>query len=159
MIFICVGSREYQFNRLLIKVDELVAAGEIEEEVFAQIGQSTYLPKNYKFERFMAVEKFKEHQKNADIVISHGGTGALIGALKLEKQIIAVPRLAKHGEHLDDHQTEVAGILSDEGYLKYTEDINNLISDINSIKKNKIHKKYDKPTYVLSIIENFLSNN
>ena len=32
MIFVCVGSRDYQFNRLLEKIDQLVGAGEITDE-------------------------------------------------------------------------------------------------------------------------------
>lgn len=156
MIFICVGSREYQFNRLLKKIDELVEIGDIKDDVFAQIGQSTYSPKNYKFQRFMAVEEFKDYQKNADIVISHGGTGALIGALKLEKQIIAVPRLAKYGEHIDDHQTEVSNFLAAEGYLYYVENVENLLEGIEKTKKSPIKKVYNKPSKVINIIEEFL---
>lgn len=38
MIFITLGSQKFQFNRLLKAVDELVAAGKIKDEVFAQIG-------------------------------------------------------------------------------------------------------------------------
>src|SRR5690554_3905974 len=100
------------------KLDELIEQGSITETVFAQIGQSSYIPKFYDYERFMDVEKFKEYQRKADLIISHGGTGALIGALKLGKQVIAVPRLAKYGEHTDDHQTQVAGVLAEEGYLR-----------------------------------------
>ena len=59
MIFVCVGSREYQFDRLIRKLDELIEQGSITETVFAQIGQSSYIPKFYDYERFMDVEKFK----------------------------------------------------------------------------------------------------
>ena len=57
MIFITLGSQKFQFNRLLKAVDELVAAGKIKDEVFAQIGYSDYKPMsmakqdNYKKER------------------------------------------------------------------------------------------------------------
>jgi len=42
-----------------------------------------------------------------DTVITHGGTGAIIGAVKKGKKVIAVPRLAKFGEHVDDHQLQL----------------------------------------------------
>ena len=45
MIFITLGSQKFQFNRLLKAVDELVAAGKIKDEVFAQIGYSDYKPR------------------------------------------------------------------------------------------------------------------
>ena len=46
-------------------------------------------------------------QSLADIVITHGGTGAIIGAVKKGKKVIAVPRMAKYGEHVDDHQFQL----------------------------------------------------
>lgn len=159
LIFICVGSREYQFDRLIRKIDELVEAKEIQDEILAQIGQSKYEPKNFKYKRFMSVAEFKEYQNNADLIISHGGTGALIGALKLHKQVIAVPRLAKFQEHTDDHQTQVAGVLAKEGYLKMVINIDEIAEEINNIKKNPITKIYNRPSNVFNIICNFIENN
>ena len=156
MIFVCVGSREYQFDRLIRKLDELIEQGSITETVFAQIGQSSYIPKFYDYERFMDVEKFKEYQRKADLIISHGGTGALIGALKLGKQVIAVPRLAKYGEHTDDHQTQVAGVLAEEGHLRCVLDMERLGEIIHLSRVSPIEKRYDKPSRILNIINDFL---
>ena len=41
------------------------------------------------------------------MVITHGGTGVIIGAVKQGKKVIAVPRLASYGEHVDDHQVQL----------------------------------------------------
>lgn len=109
MIFITLGSQKFQFNRLLKAVDELVAAGKIKDEVFAQIGYSDYKPMNYKYEQFLDREKFSQVMDKAEIVITHGGTGAIIGAVKKGKKVIAVPRLAKYGEHVDNHQLQLVG--------------------------------------------------
>ena len=106
MIFVTVGSQKFQFNRLLIAIDELVEKGKI-EEVFAQIGYSDYEPKNYKFEKFIDRDKFSEMQDKSNIVITHAGTGAIVGALKKGKKVIAVPRLSRYGEHVDDHQLQI----------------------------------------------------
>ena len=40
-------------------------------------------------------EKFSQIMDKAEIVITHGGTGAIIGAVKKGKKVIAVPRLAR----------------------------------------------------------------
>ena len=156
MIFVCVGSREYQFDRLLIELDNLVEQYEIQDDIFAQIGQSTYEPKNYNYKRFVNVDEFNLYQTKADIIISHGGTGALIGALKKRKQVLAVPRLEKYGEHIDDHQLQVAAVLEEEGYLKVVTDIKNLIEGINFLKNNPIKKIYSENTDVLNIINDFI---
>ena len=44
MIFVTLGSQKFQFDRLLRKIDELIDIGVITDEVFAQIGASTYIP-------------------------------------------------------------------------------------------------------------------
>lgn len=107
MIFITLGSQKFQFDRLLKKVDELIASGIIKEQVIAQIGASTYLPKKYEYTKFMDRDKFAETMDACSVVITHGGTGVIIGAVKKGKKVIAVPRLAKYGEHVDDHQLQL----------------------------------------------------
>ena len=104
MIFITLGSQKFQFNRLLKAIDKLIEQGKIKEEVFAQIGYSDYQPINYNYKQFLDRDEFASMEGRADIVITHGGTGAIIGAVKKGKKVIAVPRLAKYGEHVDDHQ-------------------------------------------------------
>ena len=107
MIFVTVGSQKFQFNRLLEAVDKLVEKQTIKDEVFAQIGYCSYNPQNYAFKPFLNRDEFAELTSRADIVITHGGTGAIIGAVKKGKKVIAVPRLAKYGEHVDDHQLQL----------------------------------------------------
>ena len=38
MIFVAVGTQKFPFNRLLKGIDDLMDQGQLEEEVFAQIG-------------------------------------------------------------------------------------------------------------------------
>lgn len=159
MIFVCVGSREYPFDRLLKEIDLLIENRVVTDEIFAQIGQSNYIPKNYKFERFIDSEKFSSLQNEADVIISHGGTGALIGALKKGKNVIAVPRLAKYGEHIDDHQTQVSSVLANKGYLIQVTDINKLGDSILAIKEKSLSSKYDRESNVLDIIRKFIQKN
>ena len=153
MIFVCVGSRDYQFNRLLQALDELVEAGRITDEIVAQTGSSEYEPKHYTWYRYLDQDVFRDYQQKADLIISHGGTGALIGALKLGKQVIAVPRLAQYGEHIDDHQTQVCGALTAEGYLRQVLDMKKLGTVLEQCRQDPIVKKYDKPSNVLPLIQ------
>lgn len=107
MIFITVGSQKFQFDRLLRAVDELLASGNISEPVFAQIGYSQYQPCHYRYEKFLDQQKFAECMDRADVIITHGGSGAIMKAVKKGKKVIAVPRLARYGEHVDDHQLQL----------------------------------------------------
>lgn len=107
MIFVTLGSQKFQFDRLLREIDRLVEAGEITDEILAQIGASEYEPKHFQFVRFMDRDDFAKTMEKCTTVITHGGTGVIIGAVKKGKKVIAVPRLAKFGEHVDDHQLQL----------------------------------------------------
>ena len=107
MIFITTGSRSFQFNRLLEAVDKAIENGSITDEVFAQIGSSNYLIRNYKYKEFLNRGEFNEIMKNCDIVLTHGGTGVIVNAVKMGKRVVAVPRLAKYLEAVDDHQLQL----------------------------------------------------
>lgn len=126
MIFVTVGSQKFQFNRLLKEIDKLIEKGIINEGVFAQIGVSDYAPQHYAYKAFLDKEEFAAWQDKCDIVITHGGTGAIIGAIKKEKKVIAVPRLAKYGEHVDDHQLQLLGQFEGMGIIDVCYDINRL---------------------------------
>ncbi len=158
MIFVCTGTQIFQFDRLTKKLDELVADGTIQDRIFAQIGAADYLPKSYEYKKFINKDEFEEYQKQADVIISHGGTGALIGASKLGKNIIAVPRLARFNEHVDDHQLQVVSVLEREGYLRAVYDIDDLGRVIQDALKMPITKVYNRESNVISIIENYIDS-
>ena len=158
MIFVCTGTQVYQFDRLTKKLDELVATGEITEQIFAQIGAAEYLPKNYEYKKFIDKDEFSRYQQQADLVISHGGTGALIGASKLGKNIIAVPRLAKFGEHVDDHQLQIVSVLEKEGYVRAVYDMEQLGDTIKDALENPIKKIYNRESRVISIITDYIES-
>lgn len=107
MIFVTLGSQKFQFDRLLQEIDRLIEDGVITQPVFAQTGHSTYIPRHYETQAFMDRDAFAEKMQLSDTVITHAGTGAIIGAVKKGKKTIAVPRLAKYGEHVDDHQLQI----------------------------------------------------
>ena len=159
MIFVCTGTQVYQFNRLLKELDRLVAEGKVTDEIFAQIGASDYKPQNYAYKEFLSSDEFKEYQDRASLIISHGGTGALIGASKKGKNIIAVPRLGKYGEHTDDHQLQVVNVLEKEGYVRAVYEIDRLGEIIEHAIKEPIRKIYDRESHVMEIIENYIEMN
>ena len=151
MIFVTLGSQKFQFNRLLKAVDEL----DTEEEIFAQIGYSDYKPQHYKYKEFLDREEFAAWEEKADIVITHGGTGAIIGAVKKGKKVIAVPRLAKYGEHVDDHQTQL---------IKQFKDLNLIYACVDGdlqkaleVVKNTTYNEYKSNTdKIIKSLEEFI---
>lgn len=117
MILVTVGSRNYPFDRLFKKLDELYEDGTLTEEMFAQTGTSTYVPKYYAHKDFISQEEFLEKIQEADIVVSHGASGSIMKALNAGKKVIAVTRLEKYGEHINDHQIQNNVAFSSNGYV------------------------------------------
>ena len=81
MIFVTVGSRNYPFDRLFKKLDELYEEGALTDSLFAQTGTSSYQPKHYEYKDFISPEEFQERINEADIVVSHGASGSIMKAL------------------------------------------------------------------------------
>ena len=48
-------------------------------------------------------------------MIAHAGVGSALGALEEGRSPVLVPRRAAHGEHVDDHQEQIAGELERRG--------------------------------------------
>jgi UDP-N-acetylglucosamine transferase subunit ALG13 len=160
LIFVCVGTREYPFNRLLEKLDELLEEGFLKEDVFAQIGYSTYTPKNYKFTKFINPDDFNRNLEDCRLVITHGGTGSIIGALKKGKYVIGVSRLSKYGEHVDDHQKQIVELFTREHYIYGIEEMDELREALAFFENKSVTmKKFEKESYIINIIEEFIKRN
>ena len=103
MIFLTVGT-QFPFDRFVRAVDNIFDQGLIDEEIFAQIGETSYKPRN--FESVVSLEKkvFDERFKGASSVISHAGVGTIMVALKNHKPLLVMPRMKRYKEHVNDHQ-------------------------------------------------------
>lgn len=106
MIFVTVGTHEQPFNRLVEEVDRLKGVGEIDDEVIIQRGYSTYEPKYCKFYDLIPWEEMQKYNREARIVITHGGPASFLDVLAVGKVPIVVPRQAQFNEHVNDHQLE-----------------------------------------------------
>lgn len=156
MIFITLGSQKFQFNRLLKAIDELVEKKQIEDDIFAQIGYSDYKPKNYKYKDFLDRGEFKDAMGKSDIVITHGGTGAIVGAIKQGKKVIAVPRLAKYEEHVDDHQLQIIGQFTQMNLIKSINDMCELKDALEEVKVMKFKKYVSNTLAVEKSIDEYI---
>jgi UDP-N-acetylglucosamine transferase subunit ALG13 len=80
----------------------------------------------------MDYEQMREVTNEARLIVCHGGAGTLISALEQGKRIIAVPRLKRYNEAIDDHQREIVDVLANAGKIIAVYDIENLKKAINS---------------------------
>lgn len=111
MIFVTVGSQKFPFNRLLKKIDQMAETCIVTDEIVVQTGRNGYVPRFCRCQPFFDKEEFEILLDTCRILITHGGAATMIDAVKRRKKTVVVPRLAKYGEHVDDHQLELLGQL------------------------------------------------
>jgi UDP-N-acetylglucosamine transferase subunit ALG13 len=117
MILVLLGTFPAQFVRPLKAIDALCEKGVIKEEIIVQNGFTEFSSKHLTYKPFLPIEQLDQLYKEARIIISHAGSGSLIKGLKLGKKIIAIPRLPKYEEVVDDHQIEILTEFEKEKYL------------------------------------------
>lgn len=116
-LFVSVGTQKFPFDRLMKAVDGLTEHGFSAEDIFVQKGNSTYTPKHFPSAPFISKEEFAKRIRECDLLITHGGVSAIVSALQCGKKVIVVPRLAAYGEHVDDHQLQIARTFSEQGLV------------------------------------------
>lgn len=110
MLLVTVGTEQYHFNALMKWVDLLIREGLIDpdEEVIVQYGSSSKLPDKVRIFKRLPESEFKALLEQARVVISHCGEGSVMLLESLGKPYVLVPRTRRFGEHVDDHQLEMA---------------------------------------------------
>ncbi|MGE7605374.1 PssE/Cps14G family polysaccharide biosynthesis glycosyltransferase [Peribacillus frigoritolerans] len=157
MIFVTVGSQKFQFNRLLEEIDHLVRKNFLKSnEIYAQIGYSTYEPKLYSFKQFLNKEEFLEVMEKSAIIITHGGTGSIINGVKMEKKVIGVPRMKEFGEHVDNHQIEIIEQFANSNMIYAVSDTKEIEFAIEKVKNMDFRVYQSNTNNVIKILENFL---
>ena len=132
----------YGFDRLIKEMDKI--AGRVDEAVIMQIGETTYKPKNAEYFRFTSNEEIDRLYEDARVVVCHAGVGSILTALEHGKPVIAVPRRKKYGEHVDDHQLEIARELEKEGRIRVVCDVGELekvLGDVSTVSKTLVENE------------------
>lgn len=134
LIYVTVGTAEFQFNRLFRVLDELCDEGILNgDNILAQVGKSDYKPRNYKSFDLLDNDTYKEIVQKANVIITHSGTGSIISGLRYKKKIIVFPRIKEFGEHVDNHQVELCNVFSISGYILPAHNKEELIQCFNKL--------------------------
>ncbi|MDH3679950.1 MAG: glycosyl transferase family 28 [Acidimicrobiia bacterium] len=104
-IVVTVGTTDRDFRRLIERLVTVVPKG---AEVLWQTGSSDLSGLGVDGRELVPEAELAAAMTEADVVIAHAGTGSLSLALRAGKVPVFVPRRARFGEQLDDHQVELA---------------------------------------------------
>jgi UDP-N-acetylglucosamine transferase subunit ALG13 len=104
-IVVTLGTLKYGFDRLLRRLVEIVPVG---SQVLWQSGSTDTSEYEIDGRDSLPEAELAEAMRDADVVISHAGVGSALTALESGRLPVLVPRLARFGEHVDDHQNQIA---------------------------------------------------
>lgn len=135
MILVTLGTQDKPFLRILKAVQEAIDKGLIKDKVVVQAGCTKFETKDMEIFDLIPMDEFDKLMKQCDILITHGGVGSIITGLKNNKKVIAVPRLAKYGEHINDHQKQIIDKFSEAGNIIGIEEMDELPAALKQVKK------------------------
>lgn len=159
MILVLLGTQANSFNRLLDKIQEMINKKVITEEVVVQAGRTKYESKDMEIYSLMPEEKLKELMEKANLVITHGGVGSIVLALKMGKKVIAVPRLSAFGEHINDHQIQIVDSFDKQEFLIGLTEVDDMEKALKKAKDFKPKKFKSETEHMIKLIEDFIENN
>ncbi len=158
MILVVLGTQDKQFKRLLEDIEEAIKSGAIKEKVIVQAGSTEYKSDHMEIFDLLPTPEFNKLMDKANLIITHGGVGTILTAIKKGKRIIATPRLSKYGEHHNDHQKQIIDEFKKLGYLLEYDDGDDLGELIKKSKKIK-NKKFESNTNnMIKLIDNYIKD-
>lgn len=158
MTLVILGTQDKVFPRLLEAIEKQIELGNLKGEVVVQAGSTKFESKYMKIFDLIPMKQFDELLSKSDLIITHGGVGTILSALRKDKKVIVVPRLAKYQEHENDHQLEIVDSFSKLGYILPCKDLKELSGVLEQVKKFKPKKYVSDNHKMLNLIEDYIDN-
>lgn len=108
----------YGFRRL---VEQLVRVLPGDVEVLWQTGATEVSGLDIDARPTVPGPELEAAMREADLIVAHAGTGTALTAFELGRSPVLVPRRARYGEHVDDHQVSTAKMLAERGLVTHLE--------------------------------------
>lgn len=117
MILISLGTHQQPFSRALDLVEPL---SDGDEPLVIQHGSTPPRPemKNVTWVEYMPFEDLASTMTEATSVVCHGGVGTIMTALQRGHTPVVVPRQSRYGEHVDNHQLDIATRFAERGLVR-----------------------------------------
>jgi UDP-N-acetylglucosamine transferase subunit ALG13 len=122
-------------------------------EVICQIGHGTYTPRKCLHFRFET--SLSDYLEGADLVISHGGQGSLLEAIRYRKRLVGV----SNPDRRDGHQDEILSKFSELNHLIWCRSLADLESAIRSAFRARFDEYQEPWCAMQTAIYQFLVEN
>jgi UDP-N-acetylglucosamine transferase subunit ALG13 len=154
--FVSVGNATQPFRRLLAEVACLAAV--LPQPVVVQHGLTPFKSNICQAVPFVNMSEFECLVAEANLLILHAGAGSVIHAVRAGKVPVVMPRRARYGEHVDDHQLEFAQTLAITGRLVVAEEPEQLREAVHqALAMQKESRRAHGSSLMLSMIDDTLA--
>lgn len=109
---VSLGSERFPLHRA---VEALRTGLPTDAEVVWQTGHTRALDLPGVARAWFSGSEMTTAARRADVIVTHAGVGSVLLALRAGRHPLIFPRLASLGEHVDDHQVELATMLDQRG--------------------------------------------
>ncbi|MFW9961854.1 MAG: PssE/Cps14G family polysaccharide biosynthesis glycosyltransferase [Candidatus Thorarchaeota archaeon] len=149
MIFVTVGTAH--FDPLLQEIDNLIETGVIKERVIAQIGRGSYLPRNYRYFRFM--KSLTPAYDRAHIIISTGGAGTIMECAKRGLRLVVI----ENTNLMEGHQSQLIKEMSRRGHLIWCLNLEDLALSIERANTYSFRPFISEPSIAADMVRKTIS--
>jgi UDP-N-acetylglucosamine transferase subunit ALG13 len=143
MIFVTTGTNGAPFDRLLQEVERIG-----DESVVVQHGPSALRLAHATCFDYVPFPDLVALVRDARVVVTHGGVGSILISLTNGKHPLVVPRLARFGEAVDDHQLELAQRLDTAGLATLVDDVAQLPTLVRPVASDPAAAVHASPALV-----------
>lgn len=118
-LFVTLGTiQPYRFDAM---VDAVLSTGLADDRTVWQLGATKRKDLPGVAVTQLSANEFSQASRDADVVVTHAGVGTIMNLLDMGISPVVTPRRVSRKEHVDDHQTEIAGYLKRRSIASVTE--------------------------------------
>jgi UDP-N-acetylglucosamine transferase subunit ALG13 len=107
-VVVTLGTITFGFRRLVERLITVLPSG---CEVLWQVGETDVCALGINARDVVPSGELRDAMRRADVVIAHAGIGSALAAMEAGRCPVLVPRERDRGEHIDDHQQQIAATL------------------------------------------------
>ena len=156
MILVTLGTQDKSFIRLLQEIERLIQEGIIDNQVLVQAGNTEFESEYMEIFDLIPITQFQSFIQQADLLITHGGVGSIITALKENKKVIAVARRVEYQEHTNNHQLEIIEEFSNQGYVLPVYEVQGLRAVLEKVIEFKPKRFISNTSNMVALIQNYI---
>lgn len=138
--FVTVGNAKQPFNRLFALIENVLEL--LPKPIIAQTGSAIVEIQGVITYEILQGQHFSQLIKDSSVVIMHAGAGSLIHALNNLQKPIVIPRRLKYGEHIDDHQIQLAREFYKQDKIFLIENVNDIQLALDILMASKDKKNF-----------------